>query len=82
MFRLIAVAFALTLAASAQAMPVTPLHQSDSMVTQVREACGAGRVRINGVCVAPEPPSAMCAEKFAGARSGVEVAAFSTTPPN
>jgi len=52
MIRLIAVAFALTLAASAQAMPVTPLHQSDSMVTQVREACGAGRVRINGVCVA------------------------------
>jgi putative N-acetylmannosamine-6-phosphate epimerase len=52
MYRLIAVAFALTLAASAQAMPVTSLHQSDSMVTQVREACGAGRVRINGVCVA------------------------------
>jgi hypothetical protein len=51
-FRLIAVAFVLTLAASAQARPVTPLHQSDSMVTQVREACGAGRVRINGVCVA------------------------------
>ena len=52
MIRLIAVAFALTLAASAQAMPVTPLHQSDGMITQVREACGAGRVRINGVCVA------------------------------
>jgi len=52
MIRLIAVAFALTLAASAQAMPVTPLHQSDSMVTQVREACGPGRVRINGICVA------------------------------
>ena len=52
MIRLIAVAFALTLAASAQAMPVTPLHQSDRMITQVREACGAGRVRINGVCVA------------------------------
>jgi len=52
MVRLIAVAFALTLAASAQAMPVTPLHRSDSMVTQIREACGAGRVRINGVCVA------------------------------
>ena len=53
MYRLIAVAFALTLAASAQAAtPVAPLHQPDSMVTQVREACGAGRVRINGVCVA------------------------------
>jgi hypothetical protein len=52
MIRLIAVAFALAVATSAQAMPVAPLHQSDGMITQVREACGAGRVRINGVCVA------------------------------
>jgi putative N-acetylmannosamine-6-phosphate epimerase len=52
MIRLIAVAFALTLATSVQAMPVAPLHQPDGMITQVREACGAGRVRINGVCVA------------------------------
>jgi hypothetical protein len=29
-----------------------PLHQPDGMITQVREACGAGRVRIDGVCVA------------------------------
>jgi hypothetical protein len=52
MIRLIGVAFALALATSVQAMPVTPLHQSDGMITQIREACGAGRVRINGVCVA------------------------------
>jgi hypothetical protein len=52
MLRLIAVAFALAVATSAQAMPVAPLHQADGMITQVREACGAGRVRINGVCVA------------------------------
>jgi hypothetical protein len=52
MIRLVPVAFALTLATSVQAMPVTPLHQPDGMITQVREACGAGRVRINGVCVA------------------------------
>jgi hypothetical protein len=52
MIRLIAVAFVLTVATSATAMPVTPLHQTDSMVTQVREACGAGRVRVNGECVA------------------------------
>jgi hypothetical protein len=52
MLRLIAVAFALVVATSAQAMPVAPLHQADGMITQVREACGAGRVRINGVCVA------------------------------
>ena len=53
MLRLIAFAtFALALATSAQAMPRVPLHQPDGMTTQVREACGAGRVRINGVCVA------------------------------
>jgi hypothetical protein len=43
MIRLIAfAAFALALATSAQAMPLTPLHQSDGMITQVRHACGAG----------------------------------------
>ena len=52
MIRLIAVAFALTLATSVQAMSPAPLHQPDGMITQIREACGAGRVRINGVCVA------------------------------
>jgi hypothetical protein len=52
MIRLIAIAFALAVATSAQATPLAPLHQPDGMITQVREACGAGRVRINGVCVA------------------------------
>ena len=52
MIRLIAIAFALAVATSAQAMSPAPLHQPDGMITQVREACGAGRVRINGVCVA------------------------------
>ena len=53
MIRLIAIAaFALAVATSAQAITLTPLHQSDSMITQVREACGAGRVRVHGVCVA------------------------------
>jgi len=52
MIRFVPVAFALALATSVQAMPVTPLHQPDGMITQVREACGAGRVRVNGVCVA------------------------------
>jgi hypothetical protein len=53
MIRLIAVAaFTLAIATSAQAMSPVPLHQPDSMITQVREACGAGRVRVNGVCVA------------------------------
>ena len=42
MIRLIAVAFALTVATSAQAMPLAPLHQADGLITQVRQACGAG----------------------------------------
>jgi hypothetical protein len=50
MIRFIAVAFVLALAPSAQAMSPAPLHQPNGMITQVREACGAGRVRINGVC--------------------------------
>jgi hypothetical protein len=53
MVRLIAIAaIAFAASASAQAMTPMPLHQSDSMITQVREACGAGRVRVNGICVA------------------------------
>jgi hypothetical protein len=52
MIRLIAVAFALALASSAQATPPVQVAQPDQMVTQVREACGAGRVRRGGVCVA------------------------------
>jgi hypothetical protein len=53
MIRFIAIAaFALAIATSAQAITLAPLHQSDNMITQVREACGAGRVRINGICVA------------------------------
>ena len=52
MLKLIAVAtFTLALATSAQAIPRAPLHQPDGMITQVREGCGVGRVRINGACV-------------------------------
>ena len=32
-------------------MPLAPLHQQDGLVTQVRQGCGPGRVRIHGVCV-------------------------------
>ena len=53
MIRLVAVAaLALAVTTSAEAMSPAPLHQPPGMITQVREACGAGRVRINGVCVA------------------------------
>ena len=51
MIRLIAVAaFALAIATSAQAITRAPL-QSDGLITQVRQACGPGQVRIKGVCV-------------------------------
>ena len=51
MIRIIAVTFALTLASSAQAVPLAPVQQPDSMITTVREACGAGMHRVNGVCI-------------------------------
>jgi hypothetical protein len=53
MIRLIAVAgFALSVATSAQAMTPAPVPQPEGMITQVAAACGAGRTRVNGVCVA------------------------------
>ena len=51
--RLIAVAgFCLSVATSAQAMTPAPIPQPDGMITQIAAACGAGRTRVNGVCVA------------------------------
>ena len=52
MIRLIAAAACtLAIATSAHAMTLTPLHQPDNMITQVREACGAGMHMVNGQCV-------------------------------
>ena len=51
MTKLIAVAFALSLASLAQAMPVAPIQQPNEMVITVREACGPGLHRVNGVCI-------------------------------
>jgi len=48
---LIAGAVGVALASLAQAMPIAPLTQPDTMITPVREACGAGMRRVNGVCV-------------------------------
>jgi len=53
MIRLIAVVFALAVTTSAQAMSFAPLHQPDNMMTQVRQACGAGMHMINGRCFTP-----------------------------
>jgi hypothetical protein len=51
MIRLISVAFALGLATSVQAMPFGEKpQQPDSVITQVRHACGAGMHMVNGVC--------------------------------
>jgi hypothetical protein len=51
MIRLITVVFALAVASSAQAMSPTPLSQPDNIVTQARQACGAGMHMVNGRCV-------------------------------
>jgi hypothetical protein len=51
MIRWIAVAFVLAFAASAQAMPPVQIQPPGGLVIGVREACGAGMHRINGVCV-------------------------------
>ena len=54
MIKLIAVAgFALSIATSAQAMTPAPISQpKNDMFTQIAAACGPGRTRVNGVCVA------------------------------
>ena len=51
MMRVITVVFVLALMSSAQASPLAPVPQPDSIVTPIREACGAGMHRVNGVCV-------------------------------
>src|ERR1700758_5418981 len=51
MIRLIAVAFALALASSVEALPPVSTQPSDQLVTQVRQGGGAGMVRRAGVCV-------------------------------
>jgi hypothetical protein len=51
MIRLIAVAFALTLASSALAMPRAPLQEPVDIVIKVRQACGAGMHYVNGACI-------------------------------
>ena len=43
MIRFVAVIFAFAVVTSAHAMSPAPLHQPDGMITQVREACGAGQ---------------------------------------
>jgi hypothetical protein len=52
MLRFILVALALALASAVQAMPLgAPIQQPNDIVIKVREACGAGMHRVNGVCI-------------------------------
>jgi hypothetical protein len=52
MIKLIAVAgFALAVATSSQAMTPAPIHQPDSVITQVAWGCGPGRTMFRGRCV-------------------------------
>jgi len=51
MIRPVVVACALALASVAQATPLVPTQQPESLVTTIREECGAGMHRVNGVCV-------------------------------
>jgi hypothetical protein len=53
MIRWFAVAsFVLLVGTTAQGMTPAPLAPSESMITPVAAACGPGRTRVNGVCVA------------------------------
>jgi hypothetical protein len=47
-----AAGFVLFVATFAQAMTPAPIPQPGGMIEQVAAACGAGRTRVNGVCVA------------------------------
>jgi hypothetical protein len=51
MLRLASVAFLVAVASPAYALPRAPVQQPESLITTVREACGAGMHRVNGVCV-------------------------------
>jgi hypothetical protein len=46
MIKLVAVAFLVAIASPAQAIPRAAVQQPDSLVTTVREACGAGMHRV------------------------------------
>jgi hypothetical protein len=72
MIKLVAVAFLVAIVSAAQAMPRAVIQQPDSLVTTVREACGAGMHRVNGVCVrtAARRQAARCAAglRYVGGR--------------
>ena len=52
MNRFVIIAIALVTTASAHALSPVTRPEANGVVMQVREGCGAGRVRVNGICVA------------------------------
>ena len=72
MIKLVAVAFLVAIVSPVQAMPRAVIQQPDSLVITVREACGAGMHRVNGVCVrtAARRQAARCAAglRYVGGR--------------
>lgn len=77
MIRLIAVA-EFAVAVATRCRPCLSLSPSAGQHDHVREACGPGRVRINGVCVA-RTTTRQVAEESVGVRAGVEALALSGT---
>jgi hypothetical protein len=51
MTKWLAIALVLALTSSVQAVPLASFHYPDQMISKVREACGAGMHRVNGVCI-------------------------------
>jgi hypothetical protein len=51
MLRLVVLVCALTLASATLAFTPAPVQKPSDIVIQVREACGAGMHRVNGICV-------------------------------
>jgi hypothetical protein len=51
MIKIGAIAFAMAVASSAQALVLAPIQQPEGLITTVREGCGTGFTRVNGRCV-------------------------------
>jgi hypothetical protein len=72
MTKLVAIALFVAIGSSAQAVPLAPVQQPEKLVINVREACGAGMHRVNGVCIrtAARRQAARCAAglRYVGGR--------------
>ena len=72
MTKLVAIALFVAIGSSAQAVPLAPVQQPENLVINVREACGAGMHRVNGVCIrtAARRQAARCAAglRYVGGR--------------